>query len=76
MKISLGGYGQPYTEPIAEMKQKQNGSFTQVNYASPNSKNLDNFIRLDASLSYNFNFSSSIKASLRAGVINFTNETM
>jgi hypothetical protein len=36
-------------------------------------KNLD-FIRLDASLSYNFNFSSSIKASLRAGVINFTNE--
>jgi hypothetical protein len=25
-------------------------------------------------LSYNFNFSSSIKASLRAGVINFTNE--
>jgi hypothetical protein len=47
MKISLGGYGQPYTEPIAEMKQKQNGSFTQVNYASPNSKNLDNFIRLE-----------------------------
>jgi hypothetical protein len=41
MKISLGGLwrnGQPYTEPIAGNETKQNGSFTQVNYASPNSK--------------------------------------
>jgi hypothetical protein len=76
-KISLGGIwrnGQPFTGVVAGNETKQNGSFTQVNYASPNSKNLDDFIRLDASLSYNFDFSSSIKASLRAGVINFTNE--
>ena len=31
-------------------------------------------MRLDASFSYGFNFSPSIKAALRAGVINFTNQ--
>jgi hypothetical protein len=45
-----------------------------VNYDSPNNKNLDNFMRLDASLSYNFNLSTGIKGTLRAGVINSTNQ--
>ena len=45
-----------------------------VNYDSPNSANLDNFMRLDASLNYNFNLSESIKASFTAGVINATNQ--
>jgi hypothetical protein len=37
MKISFEDYinGQPYTDPIAGNETKQNGSFTQVNYASP-----------------------------------------
>ena len=76
-KISLGGIwrnGQPFTEPVPGNETKQNGSFTLVNYGAPNSKNLDDFMRLDASLSYGFNFNPKIKASLRAGVINFTNE--
>jgi hypothetical protein len=45
-----------------------------VNYDSPNSENLDNFMRLDASINYNFNLSESIKASVTAGVINATNQ--
>ena len=45
-----------------------------VNYDSPNSENLDNFMRLDASLNYNFNFSPLIKASFTAGVINVTDQ--
>jgi hypothetical protein len=45
-----------------------------VNYDSPNSENLDDFMRLDASLNYNFNLSQSIKAAFTAGVINITNQ--
>jgi hypothetical protein len=76
-KISLGGMvrnGQPFTEPVSGNETVQNGSFTIVNYAAPNSKNLDNFMRFDASLSYDFNLNSFLKGTLRAGVINFTNQ--
>lgn len=76
-KISLGGIwrnGQPFTEVVAGNETIQNSSFTKVNYAAPNRKNLDDFIRLDASLSYGFNFNPTVKATLRAGVINFTNQ--
>jgi outer membrane receptor protein involved in Fe transport len=42
---------------------------------NPNSENLDDFMRLDASFSYSFNFSSAIKeTTLRGGVINITDE--
>ncbi|KQX04580.1 hypothetical protein ASC72_22620 [Flavobacterium sp. Root420] len=76
VKIALGGIwrnGQPYTKPIDGNPTVQNGNKTLVNYDSPNSENLDNFIRLDASLNYNFNFAPSTTASLTAGVINLTN---
>ncbi|MBX9889152.1 MAG: TonB-dependent receptor [Flavobacteriaceae bacterium] len=76
-KISLGGMwrnGQPFTEPLSGNETVQNGSFTMVNYAAPNSKNLDNFMRFDASLSYDFKLNSLLKATLRAGVINLTNQ--
>jgi hypothetical protein len=77
LKISIGGIwrnGQPYTTPVKDNETMQNGNNTIVNYDAPNSKNLDDFMRLDASFSYNFNFNSSLKATLRAGVINVTNE--
>lgn len=76
-KISFGGTwrsGQPFTTPVVGNETVQNGSFTMVNYAAPNSNNLDDFKRLDTSLSYGFNFSPTIKATLRAGIINFTNQ--
>lgn len=76
-KVSVGGIwrnGQPYTIPLAGNETVQNGNTTIVNYDSPNSKNLDDFMRLDASLSYSFKFSPAIKGILRAGVLNTTNE--
>ncbi len=76
-KISVGGIwrsGQPYTEPVAGNETKKNGSFTMVNYSSPNSKNLDDFMRVDTSLSYDFKFNSAVKATVRAGIINVTNQ--
>ena len=77
LKIAVGGIwrnGQPYTKPIEANETVQNGNNTMVNYDSPNSENLDNFMRLDASLNYNFNLSEAIKASFTAGVINVTNQ--
>ncbi|RTY94126.1 TonB-dependent receptor [Flavobacterium sp. GSN2] len=77
LKVSVGGVwrnGQPYTKPIPGNETIQDGNATMVNYDSPNNENLDNFMRLDASLQYNFNLSESIKASFTAGVINASNQ--
>ena len=77
LKIAVGGIwrnGQPYTKPIEGNETIQNGNNTVVNYDSPNNENLNDFMRLDASLNYNFNLSESIKASFTAGVINATNQ--
>ena len=76
-KLSIGGIwrnGQPYTIPLEGNETVKNGNTTMVNYDSPNSKNLDDFMRLDASCSYQFNLATGIKGILRAGVINTTNE--
>jgi hypothetical protein len=56
--------GQPYTKPIEGNETVQNGNNTMVNYDSPNGENLDDFMRLDASLNYNFNLSESYKSIL------------
>ena len=77
LKIAVGGTwrnGTPYTKPVTGKETVQTGNNTMVNYDSPNGMNLDNFMRLDASLNYNFNLSSLIKASFTAGVINATNQ--
>lgn len=77
LKIAVGGIwrnGLPYTKPVEGDETIQNGNTTLVNYDAPNSENLDNFMRLDASLNYNFNLSQFVKASLTAGVINITNQ--
>ena len=77
LKISLGGLwrnGQPYTKPVEGNETVQSGNNTRVNYAAPNSQNLNDFMRLDASFSYNFNFTTAIKATIRGGVINITDK--
>lgn len=76
-KLSIGGIwrnGQPYTIPLAGNETVKNGNNTMVNYDSPNSKNLDNFMRLDASCSYQFTIDSKVKGIFRAGVLNTTNK--
>ncbi|KDN56381.1 membrane protein [Flavobacterium seoulense] len=77
LKISVGGIwhnGLPYTKPIEGDETVQNGNRTFVNYDAPNSQNLNDFLRIDTSFSYNFNFTPKLKASLRAGVINLSNK--
>ena len=44
-----------------------------MNYDTPNSENLNEFKRVDVSLSYKFNLSRGVNASLKAGVLNLTN---
>lgn len=77
LKIAVGGIwknGLPYTKPVEGDETIQNGNTTLVNYDAPNNENLDDFMRLDASLNYNFNLSQLVKASFTAGVINITNQ--
>ena len=77
LKVSLGGIwrsGRPFTQPVAGNETVQNGNFTQVNYDEPNSSFLDDFKRLDASVSYAFNIHNNIKGTLKAGVLNITNQ--
>lgn len=76
-KISFGGLwrsGQPYTKPVQGNETIETGTNTFVNYDAPNSQNLDSFKRLDASLSYNFNFNPTTIATIRVGVINLLNQ--
>ncbi len=76
LKISVGGMwrsGQPYTSPVEGNETVQSGNSTFVNYDAPNSENLDEFKRLDASLSYKFNMYQSTYASLKVGVLNIMN---
>ncbi len=75
-KVSIGSIwrsGQPYTKPVEGNETVKNGNTISVNYDKPNKENLDDFTRLDASLSYSFNISNKIDASLRAGVLNILN---
>ena len=77
LKASIGGIwrnGQPYTKPVKGDETVTIGNTTMVNYDSPNGSSLNNFMRLDASFSYNFNVTNAIKTTLRAGIINLTNE--
>jgi hypothetical protein len=75
-KVSVGGIwrsGQPFTKPVEGNETVQKGNTILVNYDTPNSENLDDFMRLDASLSYNFSISDSVNGSIRAGVLNILN---
>ncbi|MGY5353842.1 TonB-dependent receptor [Wenyingzhuangia sp. IMCC45467] len=77
LEVSLGGIlrsGQPYTKPIQGNETIKNGNNTTVNYDVPNDENLNNFIRLDASLKYKFTWSNTIKSTITVGVINLTDQ--
>ena len=76
IKLAFGGTfrnGTPYTKPISGQETSQNGNTIVVNYDTPNSQNLNDFIRFDTSVNYNFNLSPFIKSSITAGVLNVTN---
>ncbi|WP_396591830.1 carboxypeptidase-like regulatory domain-containing protein [Allomuricauda sp. R78024] len=77
LKLSLGvNYrsGKPFTEP-------QEGDFaldtsvfpTRINYESPNSSRLPDYLRVDASAIYKFNINQRIKATTGVSLLNMTN---
>lgn len=75
-KIGLGiNYrsGKPYTEPDADAPVDDTTFPYQINYQRPNSSRLPEYIRADASVTYDFKISPRIKASTGISVLNFTN---
>jgi hypothetical protein len=76
LEISVGGIwrsGQPFTKPVEGNETVQDGNNIFVNYDTPNSKNLDYFMRLDTSMNYSFNLTDKVKTSIRVGIINLLN---
>ncbi|WP_242205934.1 TonB-dependent receptor [Aestuariivivens insulae] len=73
LELSIGGIwrsGQPYTKPVAGNETVQDGNNTRVNYDTPNKENVEDFMRMDASIKYDFNLSESVLGILRVGVLN------
>ena len=76
LKLGLGlNYrtGKPFTEP--NRNNPLNDLFTpnRINYQSPNSSRLPEYVRMDASATYKFNMGRSIKANAGVSLLNLTN---
>lgn len=65
--------GRPYTKPDASNPINSSIFPNEINYEAPNSRRLSEYVRADASATYDFNLGNSIKASLGASILNFTN---
>ena len=66
--------GRPFTEPLEGDLALDTSFFpNRINFQAPNSSRLPEFFRTDASINYNFNINSSIKASTGFSIINLTN---
>ncbi len=74
LKLGLGlNYrsGKPYTEPQEGANAINNTVFpSTINFQSPNSSRLPEYIRADASLIYTFQLGESVKATTGASVLN------
>ncbi|WNH08008.1 TonB-dependent receptor [Thalassobellus suaedae] len=73
LEASIGGIwrsGQPFTKPIDGNETVQDGNNTRINYDAPNNENIDDFMRLDASIAYDFKFSETVLGVFRVGVLN------
>ena len=72
-KLALGlnwHSGKPTTEPI----DIEEDFFNTINYTSPNSSNLDDYLRADCSATYNFAISETARATIGASVWNVLNK--
>jgi hypothetical protein len=76
LKMGLGvNYrtGRPFTEPLPPPNDVDTSVFpSRINYGEPNSSRLPEYFRMDASMTYSFTISESVKASLGASVLNLT----
>lgn len=73
-KIGLGvnwHSGRPYTPPL----DVQNNTNTRIEYQSPNSAQLNDYIRTDISAIYNLKVSKGVKAEFGASIWNLFNQT-
>ena len=73
LKLALGlnwHSGKPTTKPIGI----EDDFFDTINYESPNSSNLDDYLRADCSATYNFNISETAKATIGASIWNVLNK--
>tara|TARA_R110002049_G_scaffold62212_8_gene166530 strand:- start:2153 stop:4519 length:2367 start_codon:yes stop_codon:yes gene_type:complete len=73
LKVALGlnwHSGIPNTETILNNNQQGN----EIIYGSPNSSNLDDYLRTDCSATYAFNISDNVKATIGASVWNLLNK--
>lgn len=74
-KIGIGlNYrtGKPFTEPDIDNPIDETIFPSRINYQEINSSRLSDYLRADASVIYDFNISSTIKASTGVSVLNFT----
>lgn len=65
--------GKPYTRPDTNTPVNDSTFPYQINYQRPNSSRLPEYIRADASVTYDFKMGNRIKASTGISVLNFTN---
>jgi hypothetical protein len=64
--------GKPFTQPSAEDPIDDTFFPNRINYRSPNTDRLPEYLRADASAIYSFDMGSAIKASAGVSVLNFT----
>ena len=77
LKLGIGlNYrtGKPFTEPDANAPIDDTVFPNRINYQEPNSSRLPEYLRADASVIYNFELGSAIKASAGISVLNFTDQ--
>lgn len=75
LNIALGSIyhtGRPYTIPVIGEETSSSGNGRIVNYSSPNAENLDEFLRVDASINYTFNL-GQVESKLTVGALNILN---
>jgi hypothetical protein len=76
LKMGLGlNYrtGRPFTEPLPPPDDIDTSVFpAHINYSEPNSSRLPEYFRMDASMTYSFSVSETVRASLGASVLNLT----
>jgi hypothetical protein len=73
LKVALGlnwHTGIPNTEPLLNDNPQEN----EIIYSSPNSSNLDDYLRTDCSATYDFDLSEGIKATIGASIWNILNK--
>ncbi|PIB28163.1 TonB-dependent receptor [Maribacter sp. 4G9] len=76
LKIGVGfNYrsGKPYTRPDFGNPIDTTIFPNEINYETPNSSSLPEYFRADASATYDFNLSQTVRASVGASILNFTN---